>query len=491
MNHRPLACLGLIALPGLASGQSFVDIAPSRLWAYPVNTVVAVTTDGLWIPDTGAPLPRLHLPAAAFPGAAGAQGALTRPAIEWDRRTDTFLVSAGPQLFRVTIADLSPPTWSIEEITPQSGLALDLWDLDLHPGSGELFLLDQTNDEVLRFERPFEAGMLPTLVLPVPPTSRSMAVDSRSYPAAVIVTETSQTSRVEFDGSSSVLNFFTGGRGLDQDPQVAGNGGSYMVSTTGNKVGRAAGSPNVYIDMNIKGNCLPLALAPTDVEWSPIKNRAYVFAQDGINQNFSCPVEMPATGPNHIVIFPVAQAPPMVVPKLYTFADDSGITGNEGDLALVLSKVDADEIDRRVSAWLAELVGKGAVSLDGKTLRGSRDGDRPAVHLLAAITHAEGVVVAQSQVEEKSNEIPGAKPLLENLDLRGATVTADAMHTQKDLARHLVEERGADYALIAKENQPTLLADVEALDWESFPPSGPNDRQRAWPDRASHDLAER
>jgi hypothetical protein len=105
----------------------------------------------------------------------------------------------------------------------------------------------------------------------------------------------------------------------------------------------------------------------------------------------------------------------------------------------VLSKVDADEIDRRVSAWLAELVGKGAVSLDGKTLRGSRDGDRPAVHLLAAITHAEGVVVAQSQVEEKSNEIPGAKPLLENLDLRGATVTADAMHTQKDLARHLVE----------------------------------------------------
>jgi hypothetical protein len=337
MNHRPLACLGLIALPGLASGQSFVDIAPSRLWAYPVNTVVAVTTDGLWIPDTGAPLPRLHLPAAAFPGAAGAQGALTRPAIEWDRRTDTFLVSAGPQLFRVTIADLSPPTWSIEEITPQSGLALDLWDLDLHPGSGELFLLDQTNDEVLRFERPFEAGMLPTLVLPVPPTSRSMAVDSRSYPAAVIVTETSQTSRVEFDGSSSVLNFFTGGRGLDQDPQVAGNGGSYMVSTTGNKVGRAAGSPNVYIDMNIKGNCLPLALAPTDVEWSPIKNRAYVFAQDGINQNFSCPVEMPATGPNHIVIFPVAQAPPMVVPKLYTYADDSGITGNEGDLTVVLA----------------------------------------------------------------------------------------------------------------------------------------------------------
>jgi hypothetical protein len=157
----------------------------------------------------------------------------------------------------------------------------------------------------------------------------------------------------------------------------------------------------------------------------------------------------------------------------------------------VLSMVDADQVDRRVSAWLAELAGKGAVSLDGKTLRGSRDGDRPAVHLLAAITHAEGVVVAQSQVEEKSNEIPGAKPLLENVDLRGRTVTADAMHTQKDLARHLVEERGADYVLIAKENQPALLSDVKALDWESFPPSGPDDRQGTRPDRAPRDPAER
>lgn len=148
----------------------------------------------------------------------------------------------------------------------------------------------------------------------------------------------------------------------------------------------------------------------------------------------------------------------------------------------VLSMMDGEEVDRRVSAWLAELVGRGAMSLDGKSLRGSRDGDRPAVHLLAAITHAEGVVVAQSQVEEKSNEIPGAKPLLEDLDLRGTTVTADAMHTQRDLARHLVEDKGADYVFAAKENQPTLLADLKALDWESLPPSGSNDRQRTRPD---------
>ena len=157
----------------------------------------------------------------------------------------------------------------------------------------------------------------------------------------------------------------------------------------------------------------------------------------------------------------------------------------------VLQSVDADEVDRRVNAWLMGLAERGAISLDGKTLRGSTDGDQPAVHLLAAITHTSGVVVAQRQVEQKSNEIPGAKPLLAPLDLSGATVTADALHTQTDLARYLVEQKQADYVFVAKDNQPTLRADIEALDWGSFPPSGPDKRQGARPDRDAPDLAER
>ena len=157
----------------------------------------------------------------------------------------------------------------------------------------------------------------------------------------------------------------------------------------------------------------------------------------------------------------------------------------------VLQMVDPDEVDRRVSAWLVALAESGAISLDGKTLRGSADGAKPAMHLLAAITHGQGVVVAQSQVGEKSNEIPGAKPLLERLDLAGVTVTADAMHTQTDLARHLVEEKKADYVLIVKDNQPTLRADIASLEWEALPPSGHDARQGARPDRETHDPAER
>jgi hypothetical protein len=157
----------------------------------------------------------------------------------------------------------------------------------------------------------------------------------------------------------------------------------------------------------------------------------------------------------------------------------------------VLQSVDADEIDQKVCQWLARFSSpREPVSLDGKTLRGSKDGEHPARHLLGAITHHSGLVVAQEEVGEKSNEIPAAKPLLEGLNLKGCTVTADALHTQRDLARFLVEEKGADYVFIAKDNQPTLRQDIEALDWESFFPSGPNGGQGARPDRDSPDPGE-
>lgn len=158
----------------------------------------------------------------------------------------------------------------------------------------------------------------------------------------------------------------------------------------------------------------------------------------------------------------------------------------------VLSSIDAEEIDEKVGRWLARFTERGeAVALDGKTLRGSADGEGPACHLLGAITHHSGVVLAQEEVGEKSNEIPAAKPLLEDLDLKGCTVTADAMHTQKDFARFLVEEKGADYIFIAKSNQPTLLEDIETLDWGSFFPSGPDVRQGPREDRDPPDQGER
>jgi predicted transposase YbfD/YdcC len=75
------------------------------------------------------------------------------------------------------------------------------------------------------------------------------------------------------------------------------------------------------------------------------------------------------------------------------------------------------------------------------------------------------------EVAAKSNEIPAAPVLLGPMKLRGVTVTADALHTQRELARFLVEEKEAEYCFTVKDNQPTLKQDIAALfEPVAFPP---------------------
>ncbi|GJM23295.1 MAG: hypothetical protein DHS20C15_32100 [Planctomycetota bacterium] len=299
----------------------------------PDNTAVVVTTDGVWVPDTQSNQPLVHIAPTQFPGA---PSAFVRPAIEWHRSSDSLLVTTGAQLFQVTLTSLAPPTYTVVEITPASSAPLDLWDIDVHPGSGEIFLLDQTFNEVSRYAPPFALGMQPDLVLPVPGTSRAMAIDSRSIPPSVVVTETSSLTRVDFAGQLSQVTEVNGTRGVDADPQVLGDGAVFMVAPSANQVSRAASSPNLVVSMNLSGFCTPLAIKPEDVEWNPLKNRAYVIASDGINPAPSCQSQVPAVGPNHVISFPIAQAPPVVVPKLITHGSGSGITGTQADLTLVL-----------------------------------------------------------------------------------------------------------------------------------------------------------
>jgi len=145
---------------------------------------------------------------------------------------------------------------------------------------------------------------------------------------------------------------------------------------------------------------------------------------------------------------------------------------SERTLRRVLGALDAAAFDRIVGPWAAEhcqSVGR-ALAIDGKTLCGSADGDGKAVHLLAALLHHEAVVTAQMAVPDKTNEIPCAKELLAPLDLSGAVVTADALHTQRDTARYLVEDKGADYLFTVKDNQPTLHADLARLPRRAFSP---------------------
>jgi predicted transposase YbfD/YdcC len=144
----------------------------------------------------------------------------------------------------------------------------------------------------------------------------------------------------------------------------------------------------------------------------------------------------------------------------------------EATIRRVLARIDGDAVDATVGAWLADRLRppprpRRVIAVDGKTLRGStRDGHQ--VHLLAALDHHDGAVLAQRQVDGAPGEVPAFQPLLAGLDLAGAVVTADALHTQRDHAAFLVD-RGADYLLVVKANQPGLHAQLAGLPWRQIP----------------------
>lgn len=144
----------------------------------------------------------------------------------------------------------------------------------------------------------------------------------------------------------------------------------------------------------------------------------------------------------------------------------------------VLQQLDANALDAQIGQWIVRHypLARQAIAVDGKSLRGAHDCGQAVPHLLSAILHQEAVVLGQVAVEEKTNEIPKLRQLLDPLPLQGAVVTADALHTQSETARYLVETKGADYLFIVKDNQPTLHQDIADLKLESFPPSAHHHR---------------
>ena len=92
------------------------------------------------------------------------------------------------------------------------------------------------------------------------------------------------------------------------------------------------------------------------------------------------------------------------------------IPPSEPTLRRHLQSVDADEFDRIINEWLAQQAEPEAVAVDGKTLKGARDSEGKQLHLMSAILHKEGVVVAQKRVDKKTNEITMFQTLLESIE---------------------------------------------------------------------------
>jgi predicted transposase YbfD/YdcC len=135
--------------------------------------------------------------------------------------------------------------------------------------------------------------------------------------------------------------------------------------------------------------------------------------------------------------------------------------------------IDPGRLDQVLGAWLhtraVQVSGRLVIAIDGKAVRGARDKDGKAPHLVAALAHGIGAVLGQVAVDAKSNEIPAVRDLLKAFaSLTGAVITIDAMHTQSDTAQ-VITGRGADYVMTVKGNMPTLYRQLKKLPWARVP----------------------
>jgi hypothetical protein len=140
-----------------------------------------------------------------------------------------------------------------------------------------------------------------------------------------------------------------------------------------------------------------------------------------------------------------------------------GKTPAKSTLSEILRAVDAPAVEDALARWVGSRLPEGVtqLSLDGKTLRGSREGELPGQHLVAAYAPEVEAVLAQIRVEATTNEHKAALRLLGLLPLPGKVVVGDAIFCQRDLAAQVIDQ-GGDYVFVVKDNQPGLGTDVAA-----------------------------
>lgn len=132
-----------------------------------------------------------------------------------------------------------------------------------------------------------------------------------------------------------------------------------------------------------------------------------------------------------------------------------------------------EEIQAVLDPWLDEKLGPASrpelVAMDGKTLNHS------GVHLVSAIMIPSLRCLGVQAVADKTNEITAVRQLVGRIDLEGRLIEMDAMHTQDETVQALLYEKGADYIVSLKDNQPTLATTAQTLLPQGVPPSGSHD----------------
>jgi predicted transposase YbfD/YdcC len=133
----------------------------------------------------------------------------------------------------------------------------------------------------------------------------------------------------------------------------------------------------------------------------------------------------------------------------------------------IFERLNPQELSECLNHWLGTAREKGAViNIDGKTIRGSKDSQHKAYHVVSAWIAENQITLGEIKTEEKSNEITAVPELLDMLDVKGSIITADAMSCQTAIVEKITEKE-ADYVIGLKGNQGTLKNDL-ALYFNDF-----------------------
>jgi len=129
----------------------------------------------------------------------------------------------------------------------------------------------------------------------------------------------------------------------------------------------------------------------------------------------------------------------------------------------VFQIIKPNEMENSFVSWVRSIAVKTKgeiVSIDGKTVCGSKSDTAKAVHMVGAWANTNQLALGQVKTDEKSNEITAIPALLNLLELKNCTITIDAMGCQKDIAKKIINECESDYVFGLKGNQGTLHDDV-------------------------------
>lgn len=135
----------------------------------------------------------------------------------------------------------------------------------------------------------------------------------------------------------------------------------------------------------------------------------------------------------------------------------------------LLMAVQPEAFQKCFQQWIAAALAtdgtaRRLVAIDGKTLRRSHDAAHGLgpLHIVSAWAIEHGIALGQVATEETSNEITAIPVLLQQIELKKAVVTIDAMGCQKDVARDIVAA-GGDFVIALKDNQPKLAAAIATV----------------------------